>query len=60
MFDDEISNIIFRSSLILAFIILISGIFHLCNCLPKKIKDKNCIYYNEQVYCVNEEANENN
>lgn len=60
MFDDEISNMIFKGVLVfLAFIMLISSIA-LCNCLPKEIKDKNCIYYNEQVYCINEEANENN
>ena len=60
MFDDEISNMIFKGSLVLAFTILISGILCLCNHLPKEIKDKNCVYYNEQVYCIKEEVNENN
>lgn len=57
MFDDDFY-------LYLLFLAISVGIFFfvlflcVCNKLPDEIKDTNCIYYKEQIYCLKENQND--
>lgn len=53
MFDDDMTLTI------IGFVVFIVGLFltlFICaeNKLPDEIKDTNCIYYEEQIYCLQE------
>ena len=54
MFDNE--DFLLRTIGILIFIIAIYFILFICanNKLPDEIKDTNCIYYEERIYCLQE------
>ena len=52
-------DILFKVIFVLIFIV---GLFFILfvfakNELPDKIKDTNCIYYEEQIYCLQENKN---